>query len=100
MRKDSSLKDREVEVSTFWSIIEDWENTTPNSLEDKACVEKIKNMPMFKKELLLAYQMIQEDTPLKDVLLMRIINCAEVNVDDWIDAADLTIDVGSIQRRK
>jgi len=91
------LFSRNVEISSFWAVFEEWINTAPNSREDWACVEKLKFTLVFKRELLLAYHMLPEDIPLKRILLSRIEFC-EVNSMEWEEAAISALSVGMIQR--
>jgi len=100
LRQDSSQKKDSVGVSAFWAVLEEWTDTIPNSKEELACIEKIKVTSVFRRELLLAYQMIQEDTPLKEVLFARISRCPGISPDEWIEVAELTLMMGSIRRRR
>lgn len=87
---DSSTE-KEVGQSSFWMFFEKWIETVPNSPDDVAYVDKIKialaHKLFYKEEFLLAYHMLQDDTPLKKVLLNEMEHWRHISGTEWEDAA-------------
>jgi hypothetical protein len=87
---DSSTKEG-IAPSSFWMFFEKWIETVPNSSEDLAYIEKIKGTLVrrlfYKAELLLAYHMLQDGLPLKEILLNEMEHWRHISEDEWIEAA-------------
>jgi len=87
-----------IETSSFWEIFGEWRNTIPGSSEEMSSMERIRFVSVFKKDLLLAYYILENDTPLKKVLRDRIKSC-EISIKEKETAIMASIGMSKVIRK-
>ena len=90
---------QKVRVSSFWMAFEKWLGTIPNSAEDTACMKELKKKPAYIRELLLAYHILQNGTPLKRIIEERI-SLGEIKTEDLRDAIEALVAIDIIIQRE